>query len=127
MSAIKFRQKGSFSNTERFFNHLLKRDYLNILDEYGRAGVQALANATPKDSGNTAAAWNYIIESDSKKSTITFTNSSINKGVNIAIILQYGHGTRTGGYVQGRDYINPSIQPVFDKLADAVWREVTSV
>lgn len=105
----------------------MKRDYLNILEEYGKAGVQALADATPKDSGETAAAWNYIIERDKNSTSIVFTNSHINEGVNIAIILQYGHGTRGGGYVSGRDYINPSIQPVFDKLADAAWREVTNL
>lgn len=127
VAGITFRHKGDFSKTEKFFNRLLKRDYLNVLERYGRAGVDALAAATPKDSGETAASWHYEIDHNGKETTIAFTNSHVNKGVNIAIILQYGHGTRNGGYVQGRDYINPAIQPIFDKIADDAWKEVTSL
>lgn len=122
-----FRHKGDFSKTEKFFNSLLKLDYLNVLERYGQAGVAALASATPKDSGLTAASWDYEITHNGKKTTIAFTNSNISNGVNIAIILQYGHGTRNGGYVAGRDYINPAIQPIFDKIANEAWREVTNL
>ena len=86
-----------------------------------------LASATPKDSGLTADSWDYEITHDGKETTIAFTNSNISNGVNIAIILQYGHGTKGGGYVAGRDYINPAIQPIFDKMANEAWREVTNL
>lgn len=122
-----FRHKGDFSKTEKFFNSLLKLDYLNVLERYGQAGVAALASATPKDSGLTAASWDYEITHNGKETTIAFTNSNISNGVNIAIILQYGHGTRNGGYVAGRDFINPAIQPIFDKIANEAWREVTNL
>ncbi len=98
-----------------------------MLERYGRAGVSALAAATPKDSGLTAASWGYEITHNRKETAIIFTNSNISNGVNIAIILQYGHGTGNGGYVAGRDYINPAIQPIFDKMANEAWREVTSL
>ncbi len=127
MSGITFRHKGDFSKTEKFFNSLLKLDYLNVLERYGQAGVAALAAATPKDSGLTAASWDYEITHNGKETTIAFTNSNISNGVNIAIILQYGHGTKGGGYVAGRDYINPAIQPIFDKMANEAWREVTNL
>jgi len=126
MSGITFRHKGDFSKTEKFFNSL-KLDYLNVLERYGQAGVAALASATPKDSGLTAASWDYEITHNGKETTIAFTNSNISNGVNIAIILQYGHGTKGGGYVAGRDYINPAIQPIFDKMANEAWREVTNL
>ena len=100
-------------------------NYLKVLDKYGQAGVAALASATPVDSGITAASWYYTIERGSGTTSISFGNTNVNDGVSIAIILQYGHGTGTGGWVQGRDYINPAIQPIFDKLADDAWREVT--
>ena len=127
MSGITFRHKGDFSKTEKFFNSLLKLDYLNVLERYGQAGVAALAAATPKDSSLTAASWDYEITHNGKETTIAFTNSNISNGVNIAIILQYGHGTKGGGYVAGRDYINPAIQPIFDKMANEAWREVTNL
>lgn len=127
MSGITFRHKGDFSKTEKFFNSLLKLDYLNVLERYGQAGVAALASATPKDSGLTAASWDYEITHNGKETTIAFTNSNISNGVNIAIILQYGHETKGGGYVAGRDYINPAIQPIFDKMANEAWREVTNL
>jgi len=123
-NGITFRHKGDFSKTEKFFHVLLNREYLNVLERYGRAGVSALASATPKDSGETAASWTYEISHDRIRSSITFVNTNIQNGVNIAIILQYGHGTRHGGYVAGRDYVNPAIQPVFDKMADEAWREI---
>ena len=100
---------------------------LSILDKYGREGVAALASATPIDSGETANSWFYEISHDNGSATIAFCNSHINQGVPIAIILQYGHGTGTGGWVEGRDYINPAIQPIFDKIVEEAWREVTKV
>lgn len=127
MGGITFRHKGDFSKTEKFFNALLKLDYINVLERYGKAGVSALASATPKDDGTTASSWNYEITNNRKEMSIVFTNSNINNGVNIAIILQYGHGTRNGGYVAGRDYINPAIQPIFDKMANDAWEEITNL
>lgn len=124
---ITFRHKGDFSKLTRYFERVKEAARIGILDKYGREGVAALASATPVDSGETANSWGYEIERTSNSATITYTNSHINKGVPIAIILQYGHGTGTGGYVQGRDYINPAIQPVFDRIANAAWEEVTRI
>lgn len=123
---ISVKQSGNFDKTERFLKKANQKDYLKILDKYGKKGVDALSKATPVDSGKTASSWGYEIEKGSNVSAIYWTNNNINKNVNIAIILQYGHGTRNGGYVQGRDYINPAIRPVFDKLANEAWKEVTS-
>ena len=122
---ITFKQKGDFKRTDRFFDKILRRNYLRGLNKYGEEGVRALASATPVRTGKTAASWNYEIQSDANGTKIVWTNSNINKYVNIAVILQYGHGTGTGGYVQGRDYINPAIQPIFDKIAEEAWGEVT--
>ena len=122
---VKFEVSGNFSNTERFLNQIRHKDYLNVLDEFGRQGVQALQNATPVDSGKTAESWNYEIHQTEGTTELVWTNSNINDGVPIAIILQYGHGTGTGGYVQGRDYINPAIRPIFDKIAEKAWKVVT--
>lgn len=122
---ISFRHKGDFSKTTRFLNKAKNVDPAAILNKYGAEGVAALAAATPKESGKTANSWYYEVEGGKTSATITFLNSHINKGVNIAIILHYGHGTGTGGYVQGREYINTAVQPIFDKIADAAWREVT--
>lgn len=99
--------------------------HFGLLDKYGRDGVAALSSATPVDSGNTANSWYYEIENKKGQVRINFLNSNINQGVPIAIILQYGHGTGTGGWVQGRDYINPAIQPVFDRILQDIWKEVT--
>lgn len=123
---IKFKQRGNFNNTERFFKKAQKMDFFKNLEKYARAGVAALASATPVDSGNTANSWDYEIVKEKGHISIYWTNSNINDGVPIAVILQYGHGTNGGGYVQGRDYINPAIQPIFDQIADAAWKEVTS-
>lgn len=123
---VKFEVSGSFTKTEKFINRMKRREYLNVLDEFGREGVQALRNATPVDSGKTAESWDYEIKRTRNCTEIIWTNSNINDGVPIAIILQYGHGTGTGGYVQGRDYINPAIQPIFDKMAEKAWKVVTS-
>ena len=124
---ISFRQKGDFSKLNRFLERAKGAARLSVLDKYGREGVAALASATPVDSGETANSWYYEIKHDNGSATITFNNSHINKGVPIAIILQYGHGTGTGGWVEGRDYINPAIQPIFDKIVDEAWKEVTKV
>lgn len=123
---VKFEVSGSFTKTERFLNRMKRREYLNVLDEFGREGVQALRNATPVDYGATAEAWDYEIKRTRGYTEIVWTNSNINDGVPIAVILQYGHGTGTGGYVQGRDYINPAIRPIFDKIAEKAWKVVTS-
>lgn len=122
---IKVRHKGSFNNVERFFNRVLRRDYLNILSEYAERGVEALRNATPVVTGETANAWGFEIESGYGKTTIYFTNSEEDNGVNVVILLLYGHGTRNGGYVEGIDFISPALEPVFRDLADAMWKEVT--
>ena len=122
---ISFRQKGDFSNLSSYFERVKEKVKLGDLDKYGRAGVAALASATPVDSGQTANSWYYEIERQNGSVSIVFNNSNVNKGVPIAIILQYGHGTGTGGWVQGRDYINPAIQPIFDEIADNAWKEVT--
>lgn len=122
---ITFRQKGDFSKLTRYLERVKEVIKLGNLDKYGREGVAALASATPIESGKTASSWYYEIENSNGSATISFYNSNVNKGVPIAIILQYGHGTGTGGWVQGRDYINPAIQPVFDRIAEEAWREVT--
>lgn len=124
-SIIQFKQKGDFSKTESFLKKLRKLDLDSVLDKYGKLGVQALASATPVETGRTAASWDYKIEKGKGVVTITWTNSNVNNGVPIALLIQYGHGTGTGGYVQGRDYIKPAIQPIFDNLAKALWEEVT--
>ena len=124
---ISFRQKGDFSKTKRYLERVKSAARLSILDKYGRKGVAALASATPTETGKTASSWFYEISHNKGSATITFSNSNINKGVPIAIILQYGHGTGTGGWVEGRDYINPAIQPIFDEIANEAWREVTKV
>ena len=121
---IRFRHKGNFSKAKRFFERIKEAIKRGELDKYGRAGVAALAAATPVDSGETANSWYYNIEHSNGSARIVFYNSHVNKGVNIAIILQYGHGTGTGGYVAGRDYINPAMRPVFDDIDDSAWREV---
>lgn len=122
---ITFRQKGDFSKLNRYFERVKEVVKVGDLDRFGREGVQALASATPRDTGLTATSWDYSIERSSNRVSITFNNTNIQNGVPIAIILQYGHGTRNGGYVQGRDYINPAIQPIFDKMAEDAWKEVT--
>ena len=122
---ITFRQKGDFSKLTRFLERAKNAVKIGDLDKYGREGVAALSSATPVDSGETAKSWYYEITNKNGRATITFYNSNIQNGVPIAIILQYGHGTGTGGWVEGRDYINPAIQPIFDKIADSAWREVT--
>lgn len=122
---ITFRQKGDFSGLSKFLEKAKNAVKIGDLDKYGREGVAALASATPVDSGLTASSWYYKIKRSNGSVSIEFCNSNVQNGVPIAIILQYGHGTGTGGWVEGRDYINPAVQPIFDKIAKNAWREVT--
>lgn len=122
---ITFRHKGDFSKLTSYFERVKRVVRLSDLDKYGREGVAALASATPIDTGLTASSWYYEITNANGSVSINFYNSNIQNGVPIAIILQYGHGTRNGGWVQGRDYINPAVQPIFDKIANNAWEEVT--
>ena len=122
---IRIKHKGDFSKTTRYFTKIKQTAKIIDFDRFGKEGVAALASATPVDSGQTAKSWAYKIERTNGTVSITFYNTNIQNGVPIAIILQYGHGTRNGGWVQGRDYINPAIQPIFDKITENAWREVT--
>ena len=122
---IVFKQKGNFSKALGFLEKAKGLVNLSILDKYGREGVAALESATPSDSGETARSWYYKVERRKGSASIIFCNSHIHDGVPIAIILQYGHATRYGGWVEGRDYINPTIQPIFDRIVNELWREVT--
>lgn len=122
---IRIHQKGSFQNVEKLFANVKRASPRQILDNYGRAGVQALAAATPVDTGLTAASWYYEIVKTPEGWTIYWSNSNVQRGINIALILQHGHATGTGGYVHGIDYINPALAPIFEQIADAAWKEVT--
>ena len=124
---ISFRQKGDFSKATNYLTKLKKAVGMKDLSKYGKAGVAALSSATPVASWVTASSWYYEIDNQNGRISINFCNSNVNEGVPIAIILQYGHGTGTGGWVQGRDYINPAILPVFDRIAEEAWREVTEL
>lgn len=126
MSGITVSASGDFKNLERFLKNASRRNYRQLLEEYGRRGVDALSMATPVDSGMTASSWSYDISETSNGFEINWNNSNVNDGVNIAIILQYGHGTGTGGYVQGRDYINPALQSVFDGFVDDLTKAVNN-
>ena len=122
---IRLRQKKELSKITRLLERAKNLVHLSDLDKFGREGVAALASATPVNTEKTAASWYYDIKINKESASITFDNSNIQNGVPIAIILQYGHGTRNGGWVEGRDYINPVIQPIFDKIAEEAWKEVT--
>jgi hypothetical protein len=124
---IKIKQKGDFSDFTKYIERLKKIVHNSKLDKYGQRGVEALSLATPIDSGQTANSWYYKTEQSKNGVKISFYNSNVNENVPIAIILQYGHGTRNGGYVQGRDYINPAIQPIFDDIVNEAWKEVISL
>ena len=115
---------GDFSNTSRFLNGVKARKYRQVLQKYGQKGVDLLQSATPIRTGATASSWDYQINQNGSRSEINWTNSHTNKGIHIAIIIQYGHGTSTGGYVNGIDYINPAMRPLFDTLADDLTREL---
>jgi hypothetical protein len=121
---ITFTQKGDFSKLDGFMNRLKGLSKKSDLDKYGQRGVDALSAATPYDTGNTAGSWYYKINREGETLSLEFCNSNVNEGVPIAIVLQYGHGTGTGGWVEGRDYINPAIQPIFDEILNDLWKEV---
>lgn len=123
MFRLTSRQEGK--NTEDFLKKAKELKIESVLNKYGAKGVQALAAATPVDSGRTASCWGYEIENTGKGWAIHWTNDNINKNVNVAVILQYGHGTGTGGYVAGRDYINPALSPIFQEIANEAWEEIT--
>lgn len=123
---ITIRQQGDYSKISNYLERIKESVHLGILDRYGKEGVAALASATPKDTGLTASSWTYEINRTSNGASIIFSNTNIQNGTNIAIILQYGHATANGGYIQGRDYINPAIQPIFDRIAEDAWKEVNS-
>ena len=122
---IKFENKGDFSKTTNFLTNLKRSKLVKDLDKFGRKGVEALKSMTPINTGLTANSWYYEIIEEKNSTKINFCNSNIQNGVPIAVILQYGHGTRNGGWVEGRDYINPAIQPIFDAIANNAWKEVT--
>lgn len=124
---ISFKHHGSFKNTENFLTKAKRLEYSRILDKYAREGMSALAAATPIDTGKTANSWGYEVKISNRSCSIVWINSNIVNGIPIAIMLQYGHGTRNGGYVQGIDYINPALKPIFDKIVNEVWREVTNL
>ena len=122
---ISIKSSGDFKNTEKFLGAMKDQTMYKVLEPYARSGVDALSAATPTETGKTAASWGYEITIEQGHCRIDWTNDNINDSVNIAVILQYGHGTRNGGYVQGVDYINPGLKPVFDRLAKDAWKEVT--
>lgn len=124
MSLIEIKHKGNFKHTDNFFRKALGLDFASKLQKYGEAGVKALAESTPKDSGKTASCWSCSVEKTDGSYILSWNNSNINDNVNIAVILQYGHGTGTGGYVEGIDYINPALRPLFQQIADEAWREM---
>lgn len=123
---VKFKEKGSFNNLEKYFSRMADPKYLHVLERYGQDGVNALASATPTDSGETANSWTYEIQQVKGGAKIIWKNSNVINGVPVAILIQYGHATKNGGYVAGRDFINPAIRPVFDKIANEVWKEVSN-
>jgi hypothetical protein len=124
---ITIRQQGDFHRLNGFFERCLNLFKMGELDKYGQAGVEALASTTPVDSGKTASSWSYEIKRDKNGASIIFKNSNMtDMNVPVAILLQYGHATRDGGYVEGIDYINPALRPVFQRMADEAWREVSS-
>lgn len=122
---ITIESQGEWKLTRNWFDRMTKLDLALIMNQFGKEGVSALAAATPSRSGLTSKSWNYEVTQKGNNWKITWTNSNVNKGANIAVLIQYGHGTRNGGYVVGRDYINPAIRPVFDKIAQKAWKEVT--
>ena len=122
---ITIESQGEWKLTRNWFDRMTKLDLALIMNQFGKEGVSALAAATPSRSGLTSKSWNYEVTRKDNNWKITWTNSNVNKGANIAVLIQYGHGTRNGGYVVGRDYINPAIRPVFDKIAQKAWKEVT--
>lgn len=119
--------KGDFKNFNKFVKHMSRRDYLKIVEKYARMGVEALSEATPIDTGETASLWDYEIYTTKRSTKIVWTNDNVTRdGTPIPVLLQFGHATKDGGYVEGIDFINPALAPVFKKMAEQVWKEVTS-
>ena len=123
---LTFSQSGDFGNTERFLKNVGNDSFFANLEAYGKAGVQALADNTPRDSGETAQSWGYKVIRSRTNPGIEWYNTNVNDGTSVAILIQYGHATKSGGYVSGRDYINPVIRPIFDKIAADIWKKVTA-
>lgn len=121
---VVFKHTGDFGSTKKFLKEVRSKRYRDILEKYGKEGVSALASVTPVDTGKTAASWDYEIVETNGTVSIYWKNSNIYRGIPIALIIQYGHGTKSGGYVQGRDYINPAIRPIFDRMTEELWKEV---
>lgn len=121
---IDFQQKGDFSKLTNFLEKTKEVFNVGILNKYGRAGVKALTDATPKDTGKTASSWEYKIENSNGKATLSFCNNNIQNGVPIAVIIQYGHLTGQGCWIEGIDYINPALKPVFDGIVNDIWKEI---
>ena len=122
---ITFTTSGNFNKTDNFLKRMSKSDQMSLLNRFGQAGVDALSINTPVDTGETAQSWSYTITRTAESYRIDWVNLNVQNGIPIAILIQYGHGTRTGGYVQAIDYINPAIRPIFESLADEIWGEVT--
>lgn len=123
---ISFQSSGSFKRTEGFLNRLLQTDIKTILSKYGQEGVRALSSSTPKDSGKAASSWSYSIDKTRTGWELSWLNDNVENGAKVALLIQYGHGTTGGTYVEGRDYINPAIKPIFDKIEKEVWRAVNT-
>lgn len=125
MPMIEIKHRGSFKKSERFFKRALKRDYRSVLEDFGQIGVQLLHDHTPVDSGKTADSWDYHVVQGDGQITVYWTNSNENDGVNVAILLIYGHGLANGTYVEGNDFVTPAMRPLFEELSKRLWREVT--
>ena len=123
---LTFSQSGDFGNTERFLKNVNNDSFFANLESYGQAGVRALADNTPRDSGKTAQSWGYKVIRSRTNPGIEWYNTNVNDGTSVAILIQYGHATKSGGYISGRDYINPVIRPIFDKIAADIWKKVTA-
>ena len=124
-SAITFKHKGNFEKTTKFLQRAKKREFYKNLEQYGERGVEALRTATPIDTGETSRSWHYRIENTRDSVAIVWYNTNVNQGVNIALMIQYGHGTPFGKYIRGKNYIKPAIRPIFQDIEDGVWKEVT--
>lgn len=125
MALVVMKQSGSLKNFEGFLYKNRKRRIYQLLNEYGKQGVELLRDATPVDTGKTATGWDYEIEVNSQGVSLYWVNNNVNEGVPIAILIQYGHATRSGSYVQGVDYINPALRPLFESMATKLWKEVS--
>lgn len=125
MPALVVRTEGDFSKSETLLKRIMRLDFANKLKEYGEMGVAALYDATPYDTGETARSWRYIIERSKERVSISWVNDNAPRGVQVAVLLQYGHATKNGGWVEGVDYINPALAPIFEEIENKLWKEVT--